>query len=261
MAGSDGSDKENKRRKYPSADVKILWARAAGRCAFPGCRDLCVQDGTAHDGPVVLGKIAHIAAHSDDGPRSDPGMPLDLRDSYGNWILLCGKHHDVVDGQENTYTSEALRLWKKDHEEWVRLRLVEAMPEIGFAELDVVTKGILNAPLSEGGSFDLTAIREKMKRNKLSPEMDGYFTVGLSKAREVGRFVDGAAQLDPGFPDELRGGFVRKYEDLRGQGADGDALFEGLYEFAVAGSVDFRRRAAGLAVLVYLFEKCEVFEK
>jgi hypothetical protein len=70
------------------------------------------------------------------------------------------------------------------------------------------------------------------------------------------------ASLSSEFTSALINGFVIEYNRLREQEVlVGDALFEGLLEFACRGSSDFKQRAAGLSVLVYLFEKCEVFEK
>ena len=66
---------------------------------------------------------------------------------------------------------------------------------------------------------------------------------------------------DQEFGERLKEGFVKEYrklvqtEDLRS-----DLLFESLLEFSSGGSSDFKRKAAGLSVLSYLFEKCDVFE-
>ncbi len=96
---------------------------AAARCAFPSpnCRVQCVSEGTELDRAAIFGKIAHIVAHSDIGPRADPTYPKELRDKYENLILLCGNHHNIVDYQHNTYTINDLRSWKSDHERWVRI--------------------------------------------------------------------------------------------------------------------------------------------
>jgi hypothetical protein len=247
-------------RKYPTSDVKILWGFAAAQCAFPNCHAPCVEQATAADGPVVLGKIAHIVAHGDHGPRADLSVPMDRRDCYENWILLCGRHHDTVDGQPNTYTAGDLRKWKLDHERWVRQQLIVVMPGVGFAELEIVTKGILATLVVPDSSFYLLPPREKIKRNKLSERVHTYFNMGMSKVREVSDFVSHISVVDTNFPNELKAGFVQEYDRLKATGLEGDALFESLHGFASGGSREFVRQAAGLAVLLYLFEKCEIFE-
>lgn len=248
-------------RKYPVSDVKLLWGLAAARCSFQDCRVECVEQATEQDQAVVLGKIGHIVAHSEDGPRGDPEFPIELRDQYRNWILLCGTHHDVVDGQPNTYTIADLRNWKTKHEDWVRERLSAEIPSVGFAELEIVTKGIIAAPLPEDLSYTLTAPHEKLNRNGLTERVNLYVTIGFSKVREVADFVNVGGRLYPDFGEKLKAGFVNKYNELKGQGIEGDALFEALHQFASGQSHDFRRQAAGLAVLMYLFEICEIFER
>lgn len=66
---------------------------------------------------------------------------------------------------------------------------------------------------------------------------------------------------DINFSDRLRNGFVDKYIDLKNEGLDGDDLFYELLNFASINSKDFKIRAAGLKILTYFFEICEVFEK
>ena len=68
------------------------------------------------DDSAVLSEVAHIVAQSMDGPRGHDPMPIDERDKYENLILLCEKHHTIVDNQWRTYTVERLRQIKVDHE-------------------------------------------------------------------------------------------------------------------------------------------------
>jgi hypothetical protein len=90
---------------------KILWITAGGRCAL--CRDLL----TTSDGLSVFGEEAHIVARSPGGPRA--GEVADL-DGYDNLILMCSKHHKLIDDQEGIYTVETLRQMKVAHSMWVK---------------------------------------------------------------------------------------------------------------------------------------------
>lgn len=247
-------------RKYPTRDVKLLWGLSAARCAFPQCRTVCVAEATKHDPVSVLGKIAHIVAHADRGPRANPAMSVEDRDRYENWVLLCAHHHDLVDVQPNTYSVSDLITWKAQHEVWVRNRLAAEMPDVGFAELEIAVRAILNAPADAASTFVITNPAEKMAKNGLTDRIHFELTMGLGKAKEVGRFVERMTAVDATFPERLSTGFVTEYRRLQGEGVDGDALFEGLRDFASRASPDFRQKAAALAVLSYLFEKCEVFE-
>ncbi|WP_295444885.1 HNH endonuclease [uncultured Thiodictyon sp.] len=102
---------------------QILWGRAGATCAFPACRRLLVRDATKDDREVLVGEIAHIVAQSSGGPRRDADPPGGSIDGYGNLILLCHEHHELVDQQPYTYPLERLVQFKIDHEDWVRTRL------------------------------------------------------------------------------------------------------------------------------------------
>lgn len=248
-------------RSVRAPHVKLLWGLAAGRCAFRNeCRQECVADKTSNDPNVVIGEMAHIVAHSDDGPRGDRTFPASQRSTYENLILLCPTHHALVDGQANSYSIADLRRWKADHESWVRTRLATEMPNVGFAELEIVVKGVFGAAAPPSEQFRVTPPAEKLARNRLTQRVRPLLQMGLAAAPEVARFVDHIAVMQPDFPERVKAGFVERYANLRSAGVDGDELFSALHEFARGNSSDLVRYAAALAVLGYFFMKCEVFE-
>jgi len=67
--------------------------------------------------------------------------------------------------------------------------------------------------------------------------------------------------MDTNSPEKLKAGFLAAYRRLGEAGLSGDDLFDRLAEFACHNDHRTRYRAAGLAVLTYLFEVCDVFEK
>ncbi|MFB2880532.1 hypothetical protein [Floridanema aerugineum] len=142
-----------------------------------------------------------------------------------------------------------------------REALAREMPSVTFDELDIVTKFILGMPpASSQINFDLTNISLKIEKNHLSQGVHFLITMGMGKVREVHRFVEHNAILYPDFPEKLKAGFLAEYRRLRIAGFEGDALFDCLHKFSCCNSSDMKRAAAGLAVLSYLFERCEVFE-
>src|SRR5260370_41735768 len=112
-------------RSYSNRTLKLLWGRAAGRCAMPECRVQLFAEATDYDPIVVIGEIAHVAAAADDGPR--PALELDAghRNDYGNLILLCQNCHARIDGQTGFYPVARLQDVKQSHEAWVRASLPE----------------------------------------------------------------------------------------------------------------------------------------
>lgn len=92
------------------ATIKRLFALSGNRCAFPKCTDALI------DGKKVVGKICHIKAQSERGPRYDPAQSAEERHGYDNLILMCGRHADVIDADEEAYTVEYLHRLKARHE-------------------------------------------------------------------------------------------------------------------------------------------------
>jgi hypothetical protein len=85
--------------------------------------------------------------------------------------------------------------------------------------------------------------------------------MGLGAAKEVRAFVESESRVDADFPDRLRAGFLEEYYKQRRNGARGDDLFDLMCAFSQQGLKSQAERSAALAILVYLFEACEVFEK
>jgi hypothetical protein len=118
-------------RYYDPQTLKLLWGRAAGRCAMPDCRvELFVTEDN-YDPVCVIGEMGHIAASSDAGPRANVEIDLRIRDKYENLILLCRNCHRKVDTLKQRYPHERLLEIKASHEAWVRT----ALPERGFTHL------------------------------------------------------------------------------------------------------------------------------
>lgn len=248
-------------RKYPQTHIKMLYGKAAGRCAFPSCKLCLILEGTAQDSNKQIGKIAHIIAHGNTGPRADQQYPKEKLDTYENWILLCPTCHDKIDCQDNTYTPQYLRELKLNHEKWVGESLEDEIPYVGFAELEVALRGIaLRDGLTVSG-FSVITPEEKIAKNELSNVTRNLLVMGLMRSQEVESYITEMEKINPGFADSLSTCFKDKYQELCSEGLKGDVLFEALLLFASNGSNDFKIKAAGLALLSHLFEICEVFEK
>lgn len=159
--------------------------------------------------------------------------------------------------QRTTYEDEIETVVAKKRE-----ALANEMSSVTFDELDVVTKFILGmSPSSSESNFALTNLTKKISKNNLSQDINFLLTMGMSKVKEVSQFIELNVTLRPDFPEKLKAGFMGEYQRLRENGVKGDALFNSLQKFSCGYSSDLKKMAAGLAVLTYLFEKCELFEK
>ena len=99
-----------------------------------------------------------------------------------------------------------------------------------------------------------------LNKNNLSEKISQKVSIGLVKSKEVENFLSNYEGFDPNFSSRLVKGFVDKYLELKNSNITGDTLFDELHVFSSINSEKFKYQAAGLAILVYLFEKCEVFE-
>ncbi|GGH70132.1 hypothetical protein GCM10011379_28100 [Filimonas zeae] len=78
------------------------------------------EDITETDDPSVLGEEAHIVAREEKGPRGKSTLTPEARDKYNNLMLLCQKHHKIIDDHEELYSVDKLHEIKNEHTEWVR---------------------------------------------------------------------------------------------------------------------------------------------
>lgn len=98
-------------------DLKLLWAKAGGRCSI--CREKLITDSKNESEATLVGESCHIIGEKEEGPRGNSQLSLSERNRYPNLILLCRNHHKVIDDDCSTYTIEKLHQIKSDHEVWI----------------------------------------------------------------------------------------------------------------------------------------------
>ena len=242
--------------------TKILLAmRSGGVCAMPGCGRHLTYDATVGT-DTYIAEAAHIRGEKPMAARYDASMTEAERNAINNLIYFCTDDHTIVDKVEADWPVARLEVIKKEHERKVRETMIETFADVAFPELaSAVSWVTTQAPATANLSFDITAPDEKIKKNDLSSASRRVIASGLVSQATVASYVEAEAQLDPDFPDKLRSGFLAEYHALRHKGHKGDELFELMCAFAVRGLKKQIDRTAGLAVLVYLFEICDVFER
>lgn len=133
-----------------------LWARASGRCQYRGCNEDLVGDLISGREDATFGFIAHIVADSVDGPRGDAVRSPQLARALENLMLMCARHHKLIDVVDVPAHPEPMLLaMKAEHES--RISVVTAIDEdrashvirfganIGENEALVSTKAIFAA--------------------------------------------------------------------------------------------------------------------
>jgi SMODS-associated and fused to various effectors sensor domain len=81
----------------PQKVQSALWARSGGRCAYRGCNEDLIGDLIAGRKDGVFGFIAHVVADRPDGPRGDAIRSISLAKNIENLMLMCARHHKVID--------------------------------------------------------------------------------------------------------------------------------------------------------------------
>lgn len=249
--------------------TKLLLAfRSGDQCAI--CREPLTID-SANGGPYSIGQAAHIAGENDGKGRAkrsaryDPSMTDEERNHYDNLIYLCGTCHTTIDAVpqgEQDYPLEKLQQTKSEHEQAVRQAMLDAFADVGFPELQEATQWAATVqPSAVTGDYSLLKVEDKIKKNDLDADTRGVIAMGLGVASEVSRYIESVAQTDVEFPERLKAGFLEEYWRLKRGGVNGGDLFELMCRFAQQGFQRQAQRSAGLAVLIHLFEACEVFEK
>lgn len=255
------------REPVPKAQEKVVVSRSGNTCAYPGCGLLLTIAAVASgDQPKATGKVAHICAASPGGPRYDENMTRPQRGSADNLIYLCGPHHDAVDTQLELHTVEFLREAKREHEARVARGVRAGLGEVTYAELSMVCAvlaGATEPPTAVQVEMALP-VQQKIQLNKLGPGAVDLITAGLSQAERVERFIAFQSDFTPGFGKTLAARCKSDYYSAVADGLHPDEVFDYLIQRAWdnAGPHDTPQlRAAALAVVAYLFEICEVFER
>lgn len=146
----------------PLAAKRELYQRAACLCEFEGCAIPLFYDlVSAH--PVNNGAFAHIIPSSQNGPRGNQDDGAYAIDSPDNRILLCQKHHTLVDIEVKKFSAERLREMKRAHERKVAafnvsIRSYAVYPLIFISkikgmEIDVVDSLVNTAVTDDGHSL------------------------------------------------------------------------------------------------------------
>lgn len=105
------------RDEFSKQMVDVLAKRVGIRCSNPSCRKLTTGPRTESHHIVNIGVGAHITAASLGGPRSDPSLTPEQRQSPENGIWLCQNCAKLVDNDPTRYNLELLRDWKSRAEE------------------------------------------------------------------------------------------------------------------------------------------------
>lgn len=174
--------RNRKRRTLKPSTKNLLYLRSLDQCAHPECQNPATVSGTEQSAAAVVIQICHIHARSKGGPRFNPCLTEEERDSYDNLILLCAHHHAIVDKQPETYTAEILKQWKREHEAKVKDRMhSNLIPAAFFTEFIEKDINRLRKRLAFGDSDGIDTALSLARRLT-----DGDYSTGSDKVIMIG---------------------------------------------------------------------------
>ncbi|MDX8355187.1 hypothetical protein [Cognatiyoonia sp. IB215182] len=102
----------------PTASTVYKLYGSSRHCAFPDCREPHIEVDENTGVKICNAEVSHIHARRENGPRWDASQSSEDNRSDGNLMLLCRKHHAVVDDRRNEkyYTPDLLKAWKAEQE-------------------------------------------------------------------------------------------------------------------------------------------------
>jgi len=102
-------------RSISKQTIKKLYALSGNQCVFTDCNEELITEGG-----TVVSEMCHIEGIAPKAPRHNPMLTPEQSNDFPNLIVLCLKHHTIIDKEESTYTVEILKKMKNDHEEKYR---------------------------------------------------------------------------------------------------------------------------------------------
>lgn len=208
----------------------------------------------------TIGKIAHIVGENKGSARFSETLTLEQRNSPDNLMLLCGTHHDTVDNYESEYSVDDLHVTRKKFLGKLASVFEEQVLGVTFADLEVTIAYLVsNSDVQYEGTLEIITPYEKIEKNSLSADVENLLKMGLIRQNQLEDYLN--KNLDATFSARLRNLFVEEYNRLKDEELSSDEIFYKLLEFASGNNSEFPRQAAGLTIVAYYFNVCDIFEK
>lgn len=257
---------KKKRKQIPIKTQRILFAQSGGICSMPDCNLPIIVSENGKKSNIA--NLAHIEAYHPDGSRFNPKLSEDERNNEENLIVVCGNCHKKIDDFPEIYTVDKLKKIKKDHISKINI-LKENLINFDFDDLNYASKNILEIQtnieqqvaitLEYENNYEIKPIEYKLQKNNLTYASKHLVLSALTQQDTVTDFISCCAKDDENFPEKLKINLKNSY-DLLKKDYSGDNLFFELYN-QFKNNLTEEEQAACLAIIVYFFTICELFEK
>lgn len=99
------------RKPIKDTVLRFLYGKSGNKCAYPNCTaPIFESDGT------LTGECCHIEAYSPNGARYNASTSCEEKNAEENLILMCSRHHKIIDTHPEQYSVETLKKYKQQHE-------------------------------------------------------------------------------------------------------------------------------------------------
>lgn len=172
----------------------IIWARASGRCEYRGCNESLIGDFVSGNEDATFGFIAHIVADKATGPRGDPVRSPRLVNDPDNLMLLCAKHHKLIDvDARDAHPESLLQEMKAEHEGRIRAvtgigadratHIIRYGARVGDHTSAVSYEHVRTAVLPDWYPAEATSIAIEMRGSAAHDRDDEYWPMELDNLR------------------------------------------------------------------------------
>ena len=166
-------------------------------------------------GDKVTGRICYIKGDKAGSARYDTTQSDEERHGFENLILMCGKHHDVIDDDEESYTVDRLVRMKTEHE-----RTASHVPddEAERSATLLVQQAVSSVQQSGGITAHTVHVHhygEALEQRSAAPEKQDVVTAKIGNGRfrakdeAIGRYWNTIpGSKDPGLELFLKGSII-----------------------------------------------------
>lgn len=143
-----------------------------------------------------------------------------------------------------------------------RMDKVDPKKEIKFETLGKVVKHLINLQESAKKTIvtDLSDIKKKIDKNKLSEKFEDIFKIQMSKFPQIDTFLTSGA-IRSNEIDKMLTSLKMVYIKYRGSSDIGDEIFYKMINEIIPSKCSEEEYMAYISVVCYFFHSCEVFEK
>ncbi len=134
------------------------------------------------------------------------------------------------------------------------------MAQFSFKELEEIITWLADSTDIPANNLLVTPLEQKIARNNLSPSTRQLIAIGIGLVGEVESYINLKSKTEPGFAYLLLGPLMTLYGTLKIDGISNDEVVSELVHFACGHSRIPSKWVAGIVLIAYFFERCDLLD-